>query len=190
MLMMVTMVIVMTMMVVVMMMMMMMMMIIALLLTFLAKRIRRIEPKLASTGTRTIDLVTHIAWWTFTARRHAIQPVGAIRASCNWKTKRTTTKTVITSSTKLQVVAASYSSNSSIAVVEFLTSQLLLLLLYKFLHFINIVVSIICKWCLLFRQDGSERSNPGWHPRGHAPLTLSQTSPCEQFPHVDMQSEP
>ena len=61
MLMMVTMVMVMTMMVVVMMIMM-MMMIIALLLTFLAKRIRRIEPKLASTGTRTIDLVTHIAW--------------------------------------------------------------------------------------------------------------------------------
>ena len=39
-------------------------------------------------------------------------------------------------------------------------------------------------------QTRSKGSNPGWHPPGHVPLTLSQTSPCEQFPHVDVQFNP
>ena len=47
-----------------------------------------------------------------------------------------------------------------------------------------------CHYYLRSLHRPSVGSNPGWHPPGHTPLTLLQTSPCEQFPHVDMQSNP
>ena len=52
-------------------------------LTFLAKRIRRIKPRLASVGACPVHLVTHIARWTVPTRKHAAQAVRTIRT--NWR---------------------------------------------------------------------------------------------------------
>ena len=62
------------------------------------------------------------------------------------------------------------------------------------LSIVAVAVLHYCNDCIaaffFFWQNGFEDSKPGWHPPGHVPLTLSQTSPCEQFPYIDMQCNP
>ena len=65
-----------------------------------------------------------------------------------------------------------------------------LLLLYIVHQFLLLLSELSVQFYLLSLQRRFEGSNPGWHPLGHVPFTLSHTSPCEQFPHVDMQPKP
>ena len=71
-----------------------------------------------------------------------------------------------------------------------LTLSLSSLLLHYIVHQLLSFLSELSVQFYLLSLQRSEGSNPGWHPLGHVPVTLSHTSPCQQFPHDDMQSKP